>query len=72
MSDPSDPSNPSDASRIASSSQPACAVGRYDRFQEAGKATRFVKGTSGNPNGRRRKLPNEAISYERIFARLRG
>jgi hypothetical protein len=27
-------------------------VGRYDKLHEAGMATRFVKGTSGNPNGR--------------------
>jgi hypothetical protein len=28
------------------------AAGRYDKLQEAGMATRFVKGASGNPNGR--------------------
>jgi Family of unknown function (DUF5681) len=27
-------------------------AGRYDKLQEAGMATRFVKGASGNPNGR--------------------
>jgi len=26
--------------------------GRYDKLHEAGMATRFVKGTSGNPSGR--------------------
>jgi hypothetical protein len=28
------------------------AAGRYDKLHEAGMATRFVKGTSGNPSGR--------------------
>ena len=37
--------------------QPKSAAGRYDRLQEAGMATRFVKGTSGNPSGRPRKRP---------------
>jgi hypothetical protein len=32
--------------------QPKSAAGRYDRL-----ATRFVKGTSGNPSGRPRKRP---------------
>lgn len=27
-------------------------TGRYDKLHAAGMATRFVKGTSGNPNGR--------------------
>jgi hypothetical protein len=27
-------------------------AGQYDKLLEAGMATRFVKGTSGNPNGR--------------------
>jgi hypothetical protein len=27
-------------------------VGRYDKLHDAGMATRFVKGTSGNPSGR--------------------
>ena len=29
----------------------------YDKLIEAGTATRFVKGTSGNPNGRSRRRP---------------
>jgi hypothetical protein len=44
---------------INSSSRPKPAPGRYDRLQEAGLATRFVKGASGNPNGRPKKRSNE-------------
>ena len=33
-------------------SESKSAAGRYDKLQEAGMATRFVKGTSGNPSGR--------------------
>jgi hypothetical protein len=32
---------------------------RFDKLQESGKATRFVKGKSGNPRGRPKKRPNE-------------
>jgi hypothetical protein len=32
---------------------------RYDQLIEAGMATRFAKGTSGNPNGRPRRRPIE-------------
>jgi len=33
-------------------SETETAAGRYDKLHEAGMATRFVKGTSGNPSGR--------------------
>jgi hypothetical protein len=33
-------------------SETETAAGRYDKLHEAGMAARFVKGTSGNPNGR--------------------
>ena len=34
-------------------------AGRYEKLQEAGMATRFVKGTSGNPIGRPKRRPIE-------------
>jgi hypothetical protein len=51
--------NPSDDFHIDSPSRPTTLVGRYDKLQEGGKATRFTKGTSGNPRGRPKKQPNQ-------------
>jgi hypothetical protein len=33
-------------------------AGRYDKLLEAGTATRFVKGASGNPSGRPKRTPS--------------
>jgi hypothetical protein len=44
-----------DESQIAPPSESKSPVGRYDKLREAGMATRFVKRTSGNPNGRARR-----------------
>jgi hypothetical protein len=41
-------------------------AGRYDRLQEAGMATRFVKGTSGNPSGRPKRRPTLLSIKERL------
>jgi len=41
-------------------------AGRYDRLQEAGMATRFVKGTSGNPSGRPKRRPTWLSIKERL------
>jgi len=41
-----------DEYQIDLSSATKSVTGRYDKLLEAGMATRFVKGTSGNPNGR--------------------
>jgi hypothetical protein len=46
-------------SRIATPSD-TFAAGRYDKLLEAGMATRFVKGASGNPSGR----PAHAVSHD--------
>jgi hypothetical protein len=48
-----------DESQIDLPSETKPASGRYDKLHEAGMATRFVKGTSGNPNGRRKRRPIE-------------
>lgn len=45
---------------IDAPSQSKSDAGRYDKLQEAGKATRFVKGTSGNPRGRSKRPSIEA------------
>jgi len=47
--------NPSDDFHEDSPSRPTTPVGRYDKLQEGGRATRFIKGKSGNPNGRPKK-----------------
>jgi hypothetical protein len=40
--------DPSDESHINPPSHSTTRVGRYDKLQEGGKATRFIKGGSGN------------------------
>jgi hypothetical protein len=39
-------------SQIDLPSESKSAAGQYDKLHEGGMATRFVKGTSGNPSGR--------------------
>jgi Family of unknown function (DUF5681) len=50
-----------DDTHIDSPSQSKSDARRYDRLQEAGKATRFVKGTSGNPSGRPKRRIAKSI-----------
>jgi hypothetical protein len=45
---------------LSSPAQLNSTEGRYDKLQAAGKATRFVKGRSGNPGGRPRKNQSTA------------
>jgi hypothetical protein len=40
-------------------------IGRYDALHEAGMATRFVKGTSGNPNGRPKRPAVRKLEQQR-------
>jgi hypothetical protein len=43
-------------------SEPRCPAGRHDKLPAAGMATRFVKGTSGNPKGRpKRRQPGCSV-----------
>jgi hypothetical protein len=51
--------NHSDDFHEDSPSRSTTPVGRYDKLQEGGRATRFIKGRSGNPRGRPKKRPNE-------------
>lgn len=45
---------------LPSPAEPNPTAGRYDKLPEAGKATRFVKGRSGNPAGRPKKSQSTA------------
>jgi hypothetical protein len=48
-----------DKSQIELPSDTKSTGGLYDELLEAGMATRLVKGTSGNPNGRPKRRPIE-------------
>jgi len=46
------------------------AAGHYDKLQEAGMATRFVKGASGNPSGRPKRTQSR-MSIKELAERFR-
>jgi hypothetical protein len=51
-------------------SETETAAGRYDKLHEAGMATRFVKGTSGNPSGRPKRAQSR-MSIKDLAERFR-
>ncbi len=57
-------------SQIDLPSETKSVAGRYDKLLEAGMATRFVKGTSGNPNGRPKRTPSR-MSIKELAELLR-
>jgi hypothetical protein len=59
-----------DKSKIDPPSVSNPAAGRCDKLQEAGMATRFVKGTPGNPNGRPKRRP-VGMSLKELAERFR-
>jgi hypothetical protein len=50
--------------------EPNATAERYEKLHEAGKSTRFVKGKSGNPAGRR-KGQRTAASYREALKAFR-
>jgi Family of unknown function (DUF5681) len=56
---------------IDAPSQSKSDAGRYDKLREAGKATRFVKGTSGNPRGRSKRPIATSTEALGIFRQTR-